>query len=166
MKTAAYNLVPPSLFAEILEALDKVNEAIQAINEALVLAESGGYIRIFVDEGAPMEGLLSKVAKQAIQPNYVSKLLSIFALQKSMEHRDAQKNSSRATAQPIESYSPRELNILRLMHLRRSNQEISERLFLSLSTVKWHNQNIFGKLQVQRRTEAVARAIELKLTVQ
>ncbi|MFZ6759360.1 helix-turn-helix transcriptional regulator [Undibacterium sp. Ji50W] len=46
----------------------------------------------------------------------------------------------------------------------RSNREISERLFLSLSTVKWHNQNIFGKRQVQRRTEAVA--IELKLMAQ
>jgi LuxR family transcriptional regulator, maltose regulon positive regulatory protein len=45
----------------------------------------------------------------------------------------------------------------------RSNQEISERLFLALSTVKGHNRNIFGKLQVQRRTEAVARAHELGL---
>jgi LuxR family transcriptional regulator, maltose regulon positive regulatory protein len=45
----------------------------------------------------------------------------------------------------------------------RSNQEISERLFLALSTVKGHNQNIFGKLQVQRRTEAVVRARELGL---
>jgi LuxR family maltose regulon positive regulatory protein len=44
-----------------------------------------------------------------------------------------------------------------------SNQEISERLFLALSTVKGHNQSIFGKLQVQRRTEAIARARELGL---
>ena len=44
-----------------------------------------------------------------------------------------------------------------------SNQGIGETLFLSLHTVKWHNQNIFDKLDVQRRTEAVARARELKL---
>ena len=68
-----------------------------------------------------------------------------------------------AVAPPVESCSQRELEILRLIHQGRSNQEISERLFLSLSTVKWHNQNIFAKLQVQRRTEAVARALELNL---
>ena len=64
---------------------------------------------------------------------------------------------------PVDPFSPRELGILRLIQQGHSNQKISERLFLSLSTVKWHNQNIFSKLDVQRRTEAVARALELKL---
>ncbi|MDO9193045.1 MAG: LuxR C-terminal-related transcriptional regulator, partial [Undibacterium sp.] len=146
-----------------LDALDKVNEAMQALNDALVLAEPGGYIRIFVDEGTAMATLLTKAATQAIKPDYVSKLLSVFALQDSMKYRDILRHISHFTVPSIESYSPRELEILHLMHQGRSNQEISERLFLSLSTVKWHNQNIFGKLQVQRRTEAVARAIELNL---
>jgi LuxR family transcriptional regulator, maltose regulon positive regulatory protein len=52
---------------------------------------------------------------------------------------------------------------LRLIQQGRSNQEIGEALFLSLHTVKWHNQNIFDKLHVKRRTEAVARALALKL---
>jgi LuxR family maltose regulon positive regulatory protein len=59
--------------------------------------------------------------------------------------------------------SQRELDVLRLMTEGLSNREISERLFLAVSTVKGHNQTIFGKLQVQRRTEAVARARELGL---
>jgi LuxR family maltose regulon positive regulatory protein len=64
---------------------------------------------------------------------------------------------------PIEVFSQRELDILRLIQQGHSNQTISQSLFLSLSTVKWHNQNIFAKLGVQRRTEAVARALEMRL---
>jgi LuxR family maltose regulon positive regulatory protein len=59
--------------------------------------------------------------------------------------------------------SQRELEILKLIAQGLSNQEISERLYLALSTVKGHNRIIFDKLQVQRRTEAVARARELGL---
>ncbi len=74
------------------------------------------------------------------------------------------KPTSERPAQPlIEPLSPRELEVLHLMAQGLSNQEMCERLFLALSTVKGHNRNIFGKLQVQRRTEAVARARELGL---
>jgi LuxR family maltose regulon positive regulatory protein len=59
--------------------------------------------------------------------------------------------------------SQRELEVLRLIAQGLSNPEISGRLFLALDTVKGHNQKIFAKLQVQRRTEAVARARELGL---
>jgi LuxR family transcriptional regulator, maltose regulon positive regulatory protein len=64
---------------------------------------------------------------------------------------------------PIEALTRRELEVLQLVAQGLSNEEIGERLFLSLSTVKGHNRNIFDKLQVQRRTEAVARARELRL---
>src|SRR6266516_1149057 len=63
----------------------------------------------------------------------------------------------------FEPLSPRELEVLHLMAAGLSNQEMCERLFLALSTVKGHNRTIFGKLGVQRRTEAVARARELGL---
>jgi LuxR family maltose regulon positive regulatory protein len=59
--------------------------------------------------------------------------------------------------------SQRELEILQLIAQGLSNREISKRLFLALDTVKGHNRSLFGKLQVQRRTEAVARARELGL---
>ena len=63
----------------------------------------------------------------------------------------------------VEPLSERELEVLRLVAQGLSNREISLRLFLALNTVKGHNQKIFNKLQVQRRTEAVARARELDL---
>ncbi len=63
----------------------------------------------------------------------------------------------------LEPLSPRELEVLRLIEQGLSNQEIADRLFLALSTVKGHTRIIFDKLQVQRRTEAVARARELGL---
>lgn len=146
-----------------LETLGKVDEAIQVLNEALLLAEPDGFVRIFVDEGAAMAKLLAKAAIQAIKPDYVAKLLSVFALQDSMAPREPLKSISHSALPSVDSFSNRELKILRLIHQGRSNQEICERLFVSLSTVKWHNQNIFAKLQVQRRTEAVARAIELNI---
>ena len=59
--------------------------------------------------------------------------------------------------------SKRELEVLQLIAQGRSNQEISETLCIALSSVKGHNQKIFTKLQVQRRTEAVARARDLGL---
>ena len=63
----------------------------------------------------------------------------------------------------IEPLSQRELEVLRLIALGLSNDDISKRLFLALDTVKGHNRRIFDKLGVQRRTEAVARARELGL---
>ena len=63
----------------------------------------------------------------------------------------------------IEPLTDRELEILHLMAQGLSNHEIGQRLFLALNTVKGHNRHIFGKLQVQRRTEAIARAREIGL---
>jgi LuxR family maltose regulon positive regulatory protein len=63
----------------------------------------------------------------------------------------------------IDPLSQRELKILQLIALGLSNREIGERLFIALDTVKGHNRNIFDKLQVQSRTEAIARARELGL---
>ena len=93
-------------------------------------------------------------------PDYIGKLLAAFEAEK----QQSENNSYPPPAQPlIEPLSPRELEVLHLIAQGLSNQEISERLFLALGTVKGHNQQIFGKLQVQRRTEAVARARELGL---
>ena len=91
---------------------------------------------------------------------YIGKLHAAF---------EAEKSQSKAhpflpPAQPlIEPLSQRELEILHLIAWGLSNDEIGERLFLALSTVKGHNRNIFDKLQVKSRTEAVARARELGL---
>jgi len=137
------------------------DKAVQLLYDALTIAESAGFIRLFVDEGPPMAHLLSQAAALGMLPDYIEKLLAVF---KAEEYKREDISSLPSPAQPlIEPLSPRELEVLHLMAAGLSNQEMCERLFLALSTVKGHNRNIFGKLQVQRRTEAVARARELGL---
>ena len=152
------------LKAMILQAVayyahGKGEQALGALKEALELAEPGGFIRIFVDEGPSMAGLLSKAAAQGIMPDYISKLLAAFEA----EGKSGDKSSQSLPQPIIEPLSGRELEILQLIAQGLSNREISERLFLALNTVKGYNRKIFNKLQVQRRTEAVARARELNL---
>ena len=94
----------------------------------------------------------------------MAKLLAVLEAEEQKRENTSSLPPPAQSPQPlIEPLSPRELEVLHLMAQGLSNQEISERLFLALSTVKGHNRNIFGKLQVQRRTEAVARARELGL---
>ena len=149
------------LQAVALYAHGEKNNAMQLLGETLALAEPGGFIRIFIDEGSPMAELLSEAAVQGVMPAYVARLVGAFEAEKqasaSISHRSP-------TPQPlIEPLSQRELEVLQLIADGLSNREIAARLFLAEVTVKGHNQRIFGKLQVQRRTEAVARARELGL---
>jgi len=142
------------------QAQGNIPLALAPLERALALAEPEGYVRIFVDEGLPMAQLLSEAAAHGIMPDYTGKLLAAFEA----EEQKSEGKSYLPPAQPlIEPLSQRELEVLQLIAQGLSNREISERLFLALSTVKGHNRNIFGKLQVQRRTEAVARARELGL---
>ena len=93
-------------------------------------------------------------------PDYVGKLLAVFEADK----RKSENKPDLSPAKPlIEPLSQREIEVLQLIAQGLSNREIGERLFLALSTVKGHNRIIFDKLQVQNRTEAVARARELDL---
>jgi len=109
-----------------------------------------------------MAGLLTKM-KREVQHQvggrqaYIYKLLAAFDQQKDVQPSAL---SPQALVEPL---SERELEVLQLIAQGFSNREISEQLFLALNTVKGHNRRIFGKLDVQRRTEAVARARELGL---
>jgi LuxR family maltose regulon positive regulatory protein len=133
--------------------------ALQLLGDVLALAEPEGFIRTLVDEELPMVRLLSEAAARGMMPEYVARLLAAFET----EPRNIE-NKSSTPAQPlVEPLSQRELEILQLIAQGLSNREISERLYLALDTVKGHNRNIFDKLQVQRRTEAVARARDLGL---
>jgi LuxR family maltose regulon positive regulatory protein len=152
------------LQALALHACGETDRALQVLGEALALAEPGDFTRIFLDEGAPMAQLLRQVTAHGIMPDYANRLLAAFD--------DARQDEERTTEllppvphppSIIEPLSPRELEVLQLIAQGLSNREIGERLFLALDTVKGHNRRIYGKLQVQRRTEAVARARELGL---
>jgi len=134
--------------------------ALLPLQHALALAEPQGYVRIFLDEGENMRGLLREASAHKIMPDYTDELLAAFEAEK----RKGKDNPDLPLAQSlIEPLSQRELEVLRLIAEGFSNQEICERLFLALDTVKGHNRRIFNKLQVQRRTEAIARARELGL---
>ena len=132
----------------------------QTLDEALALAEPGGFMRIFIDEGIPMAQLLSDVATRGMMADYAGKLLAVFEAEEQKSNNISSQHPAQLRIEPL---SLRELEILRFIAQGHSNGEISEQLFLALSTVKGHNRNIFDKLQVQRRTEAVARARELGL---
>jgi len=154
------------LQAVALRANGEEDKAVQLLAEALALAEPGGFIRIFVDEGAPMAHLLSEAAARGILPDYIAKLLAAFEDLTKDEGPTAKLAPSVTRSGPsslVEPLSQRELEILKLITQGLSNREIGERLFLALDTVKGHNRRIFDKLQVQSRTEAIARARELDL---
>jgi LuxR family maltose regulon positive regulatory protein len=134
-------------------------KAFESLKRALHRAEPEGYLRIFVDEGKVMTELLTGLNKSHHDTGLresIRKLLS------ASEKQD--KNAAVSPPQPlIDPLSQRELEVLRLVERGLSNDQISKKLFLSVSTVKGHNLRIFNKLQANSRTEAVARARELGL---
>ncbi len=151
-----------SLQALALWAANEKERAVSTLTEALVLAEPEGYVRTFVDEGVPMGDLLSAIleARQGgrsdaagrVSTQYLAKLLVTLA-------QDA---ASPAAAERLpEPLRERELEVLALIAAGNSNKEIASKLFVSLSTVKTHVNNLFRKLDVGSRTQAVARAREL-----
>jgi len=136
--------------------------ALASLKRTLTLAEPEHYVRSFLDIGAPLKELLSwglegQTLNDPRLRAYASRLLSYL-------DGDSAKEAGRPTGEALtEPLTQRELEVLRLIAQGLSNREIGERLFLALSTVKGHTRIIFDKLQVHRRTEAVARARDLGL---
>jgi LuxR family maltose regulon positive regulatory protein len=137
--------------------------ALAPLERALMLAEPEGYVRVFVDEGRPMAQLLAEGAARGIVPHYTARLLAASDAEGRVGPDDYPRPTAPASQHLVEPLSDREVEVLHLIAQGLSNREIGEKLFLALITVKGHNRNIFRKLQVRRRTEAVARARELGL---
>jgi LuxR family maltose regulon positive regulatory protein len=144
------------LQAMAAQATGDMSLALATIENAFTLAMPEGFVQTFVDEGPPMAHLLYKALSRGLAPEYVSRLLAAFPV------AEAEKTTS---AQPrvagfdlVEPLSERELEVLQLLAKGLTNREIAARLFLSLNTVKRHTLNIYGKLGVHSRTQAVARA--------
>jgi LuxR family maltose regulon positive regulatory protein len=141
----------------------ETDTAVHTLGDALALAAPGGFIRLFVDEGVPMGHLLSEAAAQGMLPDYIAKLLAAWDAEQPKRDDTSSLPQVHPTQPLSDPLSHREIEVLRLMAQGLSNREMSERLFLALDTVKGHNRKIFGKLHVQSRTEAIARARALGL---
>jgi LuxR family maltose regulon positive regulatory protein len=138
------------------QGLDEEERALDALRPALSLAESEGYVRSFVDAGKSMATLLQRAISQGISPAYARELFLTIEGEEDEEKEDM-------PSVLIEPLSDREREVLQLIVAGLTNREIAERLYIAVSTVKSHVNNIYGKMNVSNRAGAVARAIELEL---
>jgi LuxR family maltose regulon positive regulatory protein len=158
-----YDLALEGLVLEAMahQAEGDIEAALRTLERAIHIAERGGYIQIFVDEGEPMAGLLRLAATRGIAPQYVSKLLTAFSITHPETTREA---ATRPHPQPlIDPLSERELEVLQLLATGISNPEMAEHLYVAVSTVRSHLKSIYSKLNVHSRWDAVHRAEELGL---
>jgi LuxR family maltose regulon positive regulatory protein len=129
--------------------------ALACLERSLALAEPEGYVRTFLDAGPGIAPLLRRALDHGMAPDYVAGLLG--ALAGPIPPRPP-------VDQPlIDPLTPRELEVLHLIYVGLRNQEIADQLIISLATVKRHISNIYGKLGVSHRTQAIACARELGL---
>jgi len=134
-----------------------IPQALAALERSLSLAQVEGYVRVFLDEGAPMAKLLRDARSHGMATGYVGILLPVFD---ALSAPDTKLPARQSIDEPL---SERELEVLRLVAEGKSNQQIADALIIATGTVKKHLNNIFGKLGVQSRTECVARARELNV---
>jgi LuxR family transcriptional regulator, maltose regulon positive regulatory protein len=159
------NLLPFKALA--LHALGQEEEALGVISHCLTLAEPEGFVRIFVERGTPMMKLLRIALSRGIETEYISRLLTAFnILVDSQSHKMPTSFKTQPVHQDadmIEPLSERELQVLRLLDSPRTSEEIARELFVSVSTVRTHVRNIYGKLNVHGRIEAIQKAREISL---
>ncbi|NOK62080.1 MAG: hypothetical protein GFH27_549321n67 [Chloroflexi bacterium AL-W] len=141
------------------EAQGEIPQALVALTKALELAEPEGYVRTFLDEGAPMHMLLQKALEQGITPHYVRRLLHAFD---TSDVTNMPQTAAATTATPtdFEPLSDREREVLTLIADGRSVPEIAQLFVVAPSTIKTHVKHIYRKLDVHNRVQAVARARE------
>ncbi|MFL6196011.1 MAG: LuxR C-terminal-related transcriptional regulator [Thermoanaerobaculia bacterium] len=145
----------------ILEALARrargdLDGALVPLRRALALAEPEGFLRLFLDEGPALAGLVRRAAPGAVSPEYAGRLAEAFG------PSDQPEAQAEPAALP-ETLSEREVEVLRLIATGLSNADAGRRLFIAPSTVKKHLENIYAKLGTRNRTQAIARAREMGL---
>jgi LuxR family transcriptional regulator, maltose regulon positive regulatory protein len=151
------------LQALVHQAAGDEARAVEEISRVLAQAEPEGYVRLFLDEGAPMARLLFKVSTRTTTDigAYAARLLA--ACCQELADRPAPLAQALQGETLVEPLSERELEVLHLMAAGRSNREIAGELVITIGTAKRHTANIFDKLDVRNRTEAVTKARQLGL---
>jgi LuxR family maltose regulon positive regulatory protein len=142
-------------------ALGDERRALNAVARALELAQPDGYVRIF-DEGPTLARLMVDAQHRGIEREYVDHILE--AIGSSGEnHRDRVASPGIPNSGLVEPLTAREIEVLQLLESGLLNRQIADQLVISVGTVKRHTANIYGKLGVQTRTQAVVRARGLAL---
>lgn len=147
---------------------ENYSQATTALTQALSLAQAEGFVRLFVDEGAPVAELLGRMKDEGGRlKEYIHKLLTVFEKDTpekfDVKDKEILHPSSLSFHPLVEPLSERELEILRLIAAGQSNEEIAQTLVIAMGTVKKHINNIYGKLGVHSRTQALAQAKTLNL---
>jgi LuxR family maltose regulon positive regulatory protein len=143
-----------ALQALLDDAQDDQVGALDKLERAIHLAEPGGFMRTFVDLGPPMANLLMRLGQQGVSQDYVAQILKAFPQAQPPPLAAAQ-------SQLIEPLTKRELEVIALLAQRLSNKEIAIEMVISPATVRNHTHNIFDKLNVKGRRQAVTKATEL-----
>ena len=148
------------------------DQAIASLERGLALAEPGGYIRVFVDEGAPVAMLLGQSAARRAQNDparaYVDRLLAAFPETMSNQvgavRNEPDAHRSSIIVQPLpEPLTERETEVLRLLAAGMSSPDIAQHFVVSINTVKTQIKSIYSKLGAHSRDEALAKARALHL---
>jgi LuxR family maltose regulon positive regulatory protein len=153
-----------TLRAQALDALGQNEAADTDLGQALALSRQGGFTRVYVDLGKPMQRMLQRVARQNHSMEIIQHILAAFP-------EDGQNPTVSGSAQATALYpmplivplTSRELEVLNLLRGPLSVKEIALKLGISYATAKRHTINIYGKLNVNQRWSAVAKAEELNL---
>jgi LuxR family maltose regulon positive regulatory protein len=154
--------------AKVLRALayqgqGQTDAALSVLAYALSLAESEGIARPFLDKGARMAGLLSLAVAKEMGGGYAGKLLAMVEDRAGSVLASGLPSSVNKEIGLIEPLSQREREVLRLLNSYLSSTEIAAELYISTYTVRSHIKNIYSKLNVHNRREAIERAKELDL---
>jgi LuxR family maltose regulon positive regulatory protein len=138
----------------------RVGKAVATLEQAIELARPGGFIRTFVDLGPDMAELLRALRPCSPHPSYIDRILAAFP----QPGAAATPTPARPAAQELlDALTDREVDVLSLLGQRLSNKEIAQTLMISPLTVKVHASNIYSKLGVGGRREAIRKARALGL---
>jgi LuxR family maltose regulon positive regulatory protein len=157
-----------ALQALLYEAEGNRPNALDALAQAIIPAQPGGFIRLFVDLGPQLEPLLVQLAQDGVTPAYIAQILDAFPVPAPPEGDLSlavmpQLTQRRSHPELVETLTNREMDVLLLLAERLTNKEIAQRLGISSETVKRHASSLYQKLDVHNRRQAAARARALGL---